>query len=80
MNPYEDDPVAGWTIYHRPLDYPNHYAVRMWLIVDDSGVVHHQPVAGLYDTLAEARNDIPAGCICVGREEADDPVIVETWM
>jgi len=75
-----DEPFCGWTIYYRPLDFPHHYAVRMWRLVEDSAVPQHYLVAGLYDTLEEARMDIPVGTICVGREEADDPIIVETWL
>ena len=75
-----DDIFCGWTIYANTTDYPHHYAVRMWMVVDDSGVVHHRPVAVLCDTLEEAREQVPAGAICVGREDADDPVIVESWL
>ena len=76
----DEEVLCGWTIYHRPLDYPRHYAVRMWQVVDDSCMVHYKLVAGLYDTLEEARMDIPPGALCFDRDATDDPVIVETWI
>ena len=76
---HDEDVLCGWTIYHRPLDYPNHWAVRMWW-VDGEGQVVKYPVAGLYDTLEEAREGVPVGCICFPRDLDDDPVIYETWM
>jgi len=79
MNHPDEAVLCGWTIYHRPSDFPHHYAVRMWVVTDDG-----QPLmygfAAICDTLEEAREQIPAGCYCVGREEGDDPVIVESWL
>ena len=74
----DEDVLCGWTIYANTSDFPRHFAVRMWW-VEDVTVVHH-PIAVLCDTLDEAREQVPAGAFCVGREAADDPVIVETWL
>lgn len=73
-----DVEICGWTIYVHPLDFPEHYAVRMWVVVE--GAVVHMPIAGLYDTLEEARFDIPVGLYQVDRDPDDDPVIVESWL
>jgi hypothetical protein len=74
-----DDCLTGWTIYCRPSDFPNHYAVRQWWVADPGVVVNH-PIAVVCDTLDEAREQVPAGCVCFNREHEDDPVIVETWL
>lgn len=72
------EPLCGWTIYRHPTDYPQHYAVRQWWVSD--GNVHHRDVAVLCDTLDEAREHVPSGACCVGRDPDDDPVIYETWL
>lgn len=69
---------CGWTIY-RPPEYPKHWAVSQWWVLDD-GVVAPEPVAVLCDSLDDAREQIPSGAICVPREDDDDPMIVETWL
>ena len=74
----EDDLFCGWTIYRHPLNFPQHYAVRMWTI-EDEGVLM-APVVCLCDTLEEARECVPAGAILFPRETHDDPVIVESWI
>jgi hypothetical protein len=74
----DDERMCGWTIYCRPLDFPNHYVIRQWDVTDD-GLVWHL-CACVCDSLAEAREQVPVGTICFPREELDDPVIVETWL
>lgn len=69
----------GWTIYYRPLDFPNHYVVRMWFI-PEPGVVAHHGIACLCGSLDEAREQVPQGTIRVPREPEDDAVIIETWL
>lgn len=72
-------PLMTWTIYTHPNDLPDvPYVVRGWVITDggalDSGAI------GFADTLDEARRIIPEGLFNMGRQDDDDPVIVETWM
>lgn len=74
----DEERLCGWTIYNRPLDYPNHFAVRQWEVTDEGLVMH--AMACLYDTLEEAREGIPVGTICFPRDPDDDAVIVETWL
>jgi hypothetical protein len=75
----DEDTFCGWTIYWHPLDYPQHFAVRMWWVTD-VGVVAHHLYACLCDSLDEAREQIPNGTIRFPRDPDDDAVIVETWM
>jgi len=72
----------GFVIYDRPADYPDKFVVRPFSIIDDArGRVLLQPaVAWLADSLDEARTLVPAGLICFGRDPADEPHIVETWL
>jgi len=61
-------------IYDRPLDYPEHYVVRKWEL--------DQPTERytLHRSLEEARRAIPPDLTCIGRDEHDEPQIVETWI
>jgi len=67
------------TIYDHPSDHPEHYVVRFFHVTADGLVA--DPHAYLFHTLEEARQ-IPAarGMFRFERAEADDPVIVESWM
>ena len=58
-----------------------------WVAVDsgsedtaDAGGHRPDPDFQLADTLDEARGLVPPGAENRGRDEGDDPVIVETWM
>jgi hypothetical protein len=50
---------------------------RQWVL---KGRIAFAQFAGVYDTLEEARKDIPQGLYCLGRDPNDDPVIVESWI
>lgn len=75
----EGEYLCGWTIYYRPSDFPNHYAVRMWTVLE-AGELLHREIAVLCDSLEEAREQIPVGAICFPRDPDDHPTICETWM
>lgn len=74
-----EDVLCGWTIYFHPLDFPEHYAVRMWFVGDEQ-IIYWHPFAIVCNTLEEAREQVPAGAIKVPREPGDDVVILETWL
>ena len=69
-----------YTIYDHPLDFPDHFVVRAWLIV--SGMLEPQATDEHYlcDTLDKAREAIPEGFVRIQRDFGDDPKIVETWV
>jgi hypothetical protein len=76
---YEGEAMVGWTIYYRPLDFPDHYAVRMWMVGEGSELIWRN-IACVCSTLDEAREQIPAGTVCFPREPEDDTVIIESWI
>lgn len=76
--PRNDDPLMLWVIYDHPLDFPDHFVLRVFTI-DNSGVPGTGGTA-TFDTLAEAQDAIPAGAYNIGREPTDDPVILEVWL
>ena len=67
-----------WTIYAHPLDYPDGFVVRKWLVEGgrdprDAGVL------GRVGSLDDARALIPGGLTFMPAGEGDDPCVVETW-
>lgn len=70
-----------WTIYERPREHPEHYAVREWNAHPARGVTYGRAV--LCETLEEARATCRGmrgvGAVNLGRYADDDPCIVETW-
>jgi hypothetical protein len=75
----DDVAMVGWTIYYRPLDFPDHFAVRMWMVGEGSELIWRN-IACVCRTLEEAREQVPTGTVCMPREDEDDPVIVESWI
>jgi len=71
--------MCGWTIYRHPLDFPDHYVVRQWWVLE-GGVLVAKLVGIVCHSLEEAREQIPPSAICIPREDADDAVIVETYL
>ena len=77
----DDDFLSLWTIYESPADYVGQYVVRRteirrWpqaaiVVTNDMYVA---------DSLEEARELLPPGLFCVGRQPDDDPVIAEVWL
>ena len=74
------DVLQMWTVYERPRDFPNEFVVREWHVV--AGKVISRQAAGALTapTLEQARKLVPQDCVCMPRQEGDDPVIVETWI
>jgi hypothetical protein len=69
-----------WVIYERPLDYPDWYVLRAWDIVEGVPVGVPEREAQLASTLAAARELLPPGLYNIGRQEEDEPQIVEVWV
>lgn len=63
-----------WTVYKSPKDYPGKFVARRWdgLKPTDDVIVA--------DSLAEVREKLPLGLICLDRNLLDDAAIVETWL
>jgi hypothetical protein len=67
-----------WVVYDHPSDYPQQYVARQHII----GVAGQRPtgrmMAGTLDSIRAALANLDL--VCLARSEADDPVIVETWL
>ncbi|BBB91038.1 MAG TPA: hypothetical protein PKA28_10720 [Methylomusa anaerophila] len=61
-------------VYRSPKDYPEKYVARLW------DLARPIEIALTRDTLSEIRKEIPLGFVNLGRQENDDPVIVESWV
>jgi hypothetical protein len=69
--------LPHFAVYDHPTDFPDHYVARMWL-TRPSTAVHYvlktKDLMRLRDTLEAF------GLVHLDRMEADDPVILETWI
>lgn len=73
--------LALFTIYKHPIDYPQAFVARRFLVGGDppQSVVDAEPYAVAL-TLEAVRAALPPGLYRMGRAEADEPQIVETWV
>lgn len=84
------DRLPMWTVYRRPRGYPEGYVARMILTLPPAAQRQpgytrtYQPqqtgVAIFAPSLQAVRAALPGGLNKLGRFEADDPSIVETWL
>lgn len=66
-----------WTIYDRPLDYPEHIVMRRWYV---SGDKTRPGPCEIFDTVQEARSRLPLGLTNLRRRAEDDKTIIESWV
>jgi hypothetical protein len=71
--------LTMWTIYDHPIDFPNGFVAREWVIPKDGPP---RPVGKpiTADSLDLVRAALPPDLYCLGRSDPDDSVIVETWI
>lgn len=69
--------LEQWAIYWNPADYPDKFVVRRWEI--GMGWARPTDDVAAFDMLEEARMSLPVGAYCLGRDESDDPAILEVW-
>jgi hypothetical protein len=68
-----------WIIYDHPKDCPDKWVARMWKF----DRTHYVPTS---DVLTAAKLDtlrsqmMQHGLVCIARDPADDPTIVEAWL
>lgn len=67
------------TIYDRPSDNPTKVVLRGRTVLP-GGVMEVDRAALLFDRVDQARQLIPDGAVCLGREPGDEPQIVESWV
>lgn len=70
-----------FTIYHRPVDFPDaEYAVRAFIVTAGEEPTA-LPGVLLCDTLEDARAVVPPEAdACISRSDTDPPTVVETWL
>lgn len=72
--------LAMWTVYDRPLDYPDKFVARRF-DVDDGG---YRPSGSIIiaPDLETLRNilEFELHLTCLSRSPEDEPQIVETWL
>lgn len=73
-----DGRLLVWTIFEQPADFPHHFVARPFVGQGGQSLPLHFVL--LARRLDEVRRLLPAGLICLPREDDDDPVIVESWM
>ncbi len=68
-----------WTIYAHPLDYPDNFVARRWVMLDGG---KFEPTTDIIiaDTLDIVRSKLPPGLFRIERFETDEPQVVEAWM
>ena len=79
-NKPKSDGLMVYTIYETPLDFPDHYVVRKWRIVNSQINPISDGVLGISKTLEGARKLLPDGCTCLPRDQMDEVQIVESWI
>jgi len=67
-----------WTVYDRPLDYPESFVARKSVVGASAVTMTHEMFTA--DTLDELRALLPRGLYRVHRFAQDDPNIVEVWL
>jgi len=75
----EANPLAMWTVYEHPADYPNLFVARMWLILAGGDTMRTHTVLKAA-TLEELRRKLPPGLVCITRSDNDPSHVVETWL
>jgi hypothetical protein len=68
-------PLAIWTVYCRPSDYPTEYIARKFLLDKSTDEIVRSPtIEGIHREMMRRR------LIWMDRQAGDDPTIVETWV
>lgn len=68
------DILPIWVIYENPVDLPDRFVARKWLLDRPTGELHQAR------TLEDLRNKLPRGLVKLNRDPSDDPKIVECWI
>lgn len=78
MQANENDRFVIWNVYEKPVDYPEDFVARKFVIGGSFHVATNEMFVA--DTLAEVRALLPRGLVRIARAESDDPKIVESWL
>ncbi|WP_034256828.1 hypothetical protein [Adhaeribacter aquaticus] len=70
-----------YTIYEKPSDFPEYYVCRKHIVLDDGTTSPQMKVLYKTKSVENIRATLQdMGLTCVGRQENDDPVILESWI
>lgn len=72
------EPLSIITIFQHPLDYPDKFVVREFLV--ENGSVQARTECQLADTLEEARKFIPEGRVRIKETRTFEVPAVESWV
>jgi len=81
--------IIFWVIFENPADFPGQFVVRRnVLLVGNANVSDSQPTGYaiedkpwlVVESLSQARALIPDDCYNLGRQNGDEPQIVEVWI
>lgn len=70
--------LSMWTIYNHPKDFPHSYVARRFEASASGPVATHDIIQGELDAIR--KSFWQAGLVCLTRNDADEPQIVETWL
>lgn len=68
-----------FVIYDHPKDFPDEFVCRR-CYPENGHVVFELDLFARGKTLESVRDQVPPGQVRFGRQEGDDPVILETWL
>lgn len=74
--------VVHWTVTTGTTDLGSLFAAKAHFLIRENGKPVHKVSAHslVAASLAELREKLPPGVTNIGRQPADDPVIVEVWI
>jgi hypothetical protein len=80
----EREPLTIWTIYAKPVDYPDQFVARKFLVGPRTFLVGPPfiPTNDMFvaETIEELRALLPLGLTRLPRAPSDDRFIVESWL
>lgn len=75
----DDNVLVMFTIFRSAADYPGKYVLRGFDVARGQTEPRPHSVHLVCDTLEQARDAVPGGLYCIGREPGDHESVVETW-
>ncbi len=72
--------LSLWTIYDHPIDYPEHFVARQFLVTGDGTVLTDSVITSSQLQTLRDTFEWDMGLACLPRNPEDDPKIVEVWL
>lgn len=71
--------MKQYAVYKSPSDFPGKFVVHCFT-VRDGDVWPDEKHLSVSDTLEEARSNVPAGLVNMGRAAGDEETMLEVWI